>query len=63
MQGHHLQPPDRVARALVRSDGREGGVLVIDAPQAAALVRARCLELGLEIRLWDNGTPISAGEE
>lgn len=63
VQGHHLQPPDRVARALVRSDGREGGVLVIDAPQAAARVRARCLELGLEIRLWDNGTPISAGEE
>ncbi len=63
VQGHHLQPPERVARALVREDGREGGVLVIDRPEAAARVRARCLELGLEIRLWDNGTPMTTARE
>jgi Family of unknown function (DUF6885) len=61
-QGHHLQPPERLAQALVRGDGREGGLLVIDAPDPAARAERRLRDRGFEIRLWDNGTP-NTGKE
>ena len=35
LEGHHLQPPDRVAAALRRDDGHEGGVLAVVESSAA----------------------------
>jgi len=52
--GRHLQPPRVVAAALARGDGREGGVLAIGPETAAAEQLARTL--GLDMRIWDNGT-------
>src|SRR5439155_1352043 len=45
LAGHHLQPPDRVAAALRRDDGHEGGVLAVLAAAAARALRER-LERG-----------------
>lgn len=54
--GHHLQPPRVIAAALLRGDGRQGGVLAIvpryKADSAAALVS----ELGLQVGTWNNGS-------
>src|SRR5262249_5622076 len=38
--GHHLQPPQALAQALIRDDGRGGGVLAIARPDSADAVRA-----------------------
>jgi hypothetical protein len=59
---YHLQPPHRLALALLRGDGREGGLLVIASPAAAEKAGRALAELGLEIRLWDNGTPLAASD-
>ena len=55
-QGRHLQPPDALAAALERGDGREGGVLVIVPKVAVEAARALAAEIGLEVRFWNNGT-------
>jgi hypothetical protein len=52
--GHHLQPPEALAAALMRGDGRRGGVLAVVPASDAATVRALARELGLEIELWNN---------
>jgi hypothetical protein len=57
VQGHHLQPPDRVAAALRRDDGSEGGVLAVCAAAVASGLRERLQREGFELRHWDNGTP------
>ncbi|HEX2376173.1 MAG TPA: hypothetical protein VHI30_01345 [Gaiellales bacterium] len=57
LAGHHLQPPDRVAAALRRDDGREGGVLAIAAAAIAGRLRDRLEGEGFELRHWHNGTP------
>jgi hypothetical protein len=54
--GRHVQPPAALAAALERSDGREGGVLVVAPPENTDDVTALAAELGLEVALWDNGT-------
>jgi hypothetical protein len=54
--GRHLQPPRAFAAALLRGDGREGGVLAVAANSRVEVVRARAVEIGLEIGIWDNGT-------
>lgn len=54
--GHHLQPPGAVAAALMRGDGRRGGVLAVVASDEAAAMRELGQELGLQIGVWDNGT-------
>ena len=41
LDGHHLQPPDRVAAALRRDDGHEGGVLAVVESSAAPALRER----------------------
>jgi hypothetical protein len=55
--GTNRQPASRLAHALRRTDGREGGILCVtaaaDAPELAAALRDR----GMDIRYWDNGTP------
>ncbi|HEX5250530.1 MAG TPA: hypothetical protein VFW14_12740 [Gaiellales bacterium] len=60
LAGHHLQPPERVAAALRRDDGREGGILAVCAGAAADDLRDRLGGAGLDLRGWDNGTPAAA---
>ncbi len=55
-QGRHLQPPDAIAAALERGDGREGGVLIVVPQIGVEAARALAAEIGLEVRIWDNGT-------
>ena len=57
LAGHHLQPPDRVAAALRRDDGHEGGVLAVAAAAVAGDLRGRLERDGFELRHWHNGTP------
>ena len=54
--GHHLQPPRVIAAALLRGDGREGGVLAIVPHDRSGSAAAFATELGLEINVWDNGS-------
>ena len=53
--GHHMQPPRAVAAALLRGDGREGGVLVVVPAGRAAEVESLVAGLDLDIGIWDNG--------
>jgi hypothetical protein len=57
LAGHHVQPPDRVAAALRRGDGRQGGVIAVCAGEADADLRDRLRRAGLILGGWDNGTP------
>ena len=52
--GVHLQPAAVVAEALIRGDGRQGGVLSVVEPHGAAAVRTRASELGLKTEMWEN---------
>jgi hypothetical protein len=52
--GVHLQPPAAIAAALMRDDGREGGVLAVVGPEAAAGVKGLASELGLMTEMWEN---------
>jgi hypothetical protein len=54
--GRHLQPPRAVADALLRGDGREGGVLAAVTRAREEAVKALAATIGLEIGAWDNGT-------
>jgi hypothetical protein len=59
--GQHLQPPEAVAAALARGDGREGGVLCVVRAGEAGALRARLAAEGFELRDWDNGShPVAA---
>ena len=55
LDGYHLQPPRNVAAALLRGDGRQGGVLAVLAAVRADAVAAMARKLGLETETWDNG--------
>ena len=61
--GHHLQPPERVAAALRRDDGSQGGVLVVCSATAAEGLRGALRDEGFELRGWDNGTPPASPAE
>jgi hypothetical protein len=54
--GVHWQPEERLAAAIARPDKPSGGMIVVVAAQDAPLVREGAGALGLEERLWDNGT-------
>lgn len=54
--GHHAQPSRVVAAALLRGDGREGGVLAVVPQDGADAMFALVTELGLDIGTWNNGT-------
>jgi hypothetical protein len=56
-QGMHLQPVERLAAALERGDGREGGVLAVLSADALPRLEARLQAAGFRCGLWDNGTP------
>jgi hypothetical protein len=60
--GHHVQPPDRVAAALRRDDGRGGGVIAVCGSAAADDLRDRLRGAGLELGGWDNGTPAATAQ-
>jgi hypothetical protein len=55
LDGYHLQPARAVAAALLRGDGREGGILAVAPTERAEGVAAAGRELGLEVGVWDNG--------
>jgi hypothetical protein len=55
-EGNHLQPPRAVADALLRGDGREGGVLAVLHQRGAGDVVALVRQLGLETGVWNNGS-------
>ena len=55
-EGNHLQPPRVIADALLRGDGREGGVLAVLHQRGAGDVAALVRQLGLEIGVWNNGS-------
>ncbi len=54
--GVHLQPQERLAAAIARPDKPAGGVIAAVASADAPALRAAAAALGLEERLWDNGT-------
>lgn len=54
--GWHLQPAERVAAALRRSDGNEGGLLLVVPAAQAAPVTQRMRALGLAQSHWSNGS-------
>lgn len=54
--GRHVQPPRMLAAALLRGDGRDGGVLAVVAEERADAIAALATRLGLEIGAWNNGT-------
>jgi hypothetical protein len=54
--GYHLQPPRAIAAALLRGDGREGGILAVVPAGRSDAVEALAAELGLRVGAWDNGS-------
>jgi hypothetical protein len=58
--GVHLQPQERLARALERPGMAAGGAIVVASPADVEAVRAGAAKLGLAERAWDNGTVAQA---
>jgi hypothetical protein len=54
--GVHMQPQERLAKALERRDMPAGGMIVVVSAEDAAAVREGAEALGLHEGLWDNGT-------
>jgi hypothetical protein len=54
--GRHFQPPRVLAAALLRDDGREGGVLAVVPAARVEAAKALVAEIGLDVRPWNNGT-------
>lgn len=55
--GAHLQPAEYIRRALIREDGREGGVLIIVPADLEKDVKKMLVDKGLRVEIWDNGSP------
>ncbi|MEM1677374.1 MAG: hypothetical protein QXU63_03695 [Nitrososphaerota archaeon] len=55
--GVHLQPAEYVRRALVREDGREGGILIIVPADQEEDLKKMLSDRGLRVEIWDNGSP------
>ncbi len=54
--GYQPQPAELVRQGLARTDGREGGLLII-VPRTALRPAADAMDaLGLDLRMWDNGS-------
>jgi len=54
--GFQPQPAELVRRGLVRSDGREGGVLLVMPRESLDETAAAAAAIGLEARMWNNGS-------
>src|SRR5262249_40415375 len=55
--GVEPQPLELVRRAVVRADGRGRGVLLVVAAERAHGLIDQVAKLGLEPRMWSNGSP------
>jgi hypothetical protein len=55
--GVHLQPPPRLAEALRRGDGADGGMLLVVSETYATIAERQLRNAGLVTALWDNGSP------
>jgi hypothetical protein len=55
------QPAELLRRALVRTDGREGGLLLVLPREHLDAARVVVEGLGLEVRMWGNGSPEPEG--
>lgn len=60
VRGVHVQPRDRLARALARPGMAPGGMIAVVAREDAAAVRAAADSCGLQESAWDNGTLTAA---
>ncbi len=58
--GVHVQPRERLARALQRPDMAPGGMIAVVETTLAVAVRAALQDLGLREGVWDNGS-VTAG--
>jgi hypothetical protein len=56
-EGVHVQPRERLARALERPDMAPGGMIAVVARADAAAVRSALAPSGLREGVWDNGSP------
>lgn len=56
-RGYHIQPFEAVRRALIRDDGREGGILLLVKSEFSGEASKASEGLGLVISAWDNGSP------
>ena len=54
--GYHLQPAGALAAALIRGDGKGGGVLCVCEAAQAGTLSGKLGEAGFELGLWDNGS-------
>ena len=52
--GWHVQPPEVLAQALMRGDGRRGGVLCIVGSERAWAATELAASLGLDTAIWNN---------
>ena len=55
--GYHIQPMELVRKALIREDGREGGVLLIADKKYYDDIVSTVESIGLKVSIWDNGSP------
>ena len=54
--GYVPMPASTLRRALVREDGRDGGLLLVIRREARGVAREAIDSLGLPIRMWSNGS-------
>jgi Family of unknown function (DUF6885) len=54
--GYVPMPAESLRRALVRQDGRDGGLLLVMQREALTAATSAIEGLGLEIRMWGNGS-------
>jgi hypothetical protein len=55
-EGYVPMPAESLRRAAVREDGRDGGLLLVVRRDALGAAREAIEALGLETRMWGNGS-------
>jgi len=56
-RGYHIQPFELLRKALLRDDGREGGLLLLVKREAEQAAQEQIKNIGLLLSPWDNGSP------
>lgn len=59
--GYYLEPPEALAAAIARGDGREGGCLLFVRAADADDCERELKDRGFDLGVWDNGTPFEQG--